>query len=104
MAELTSRRRRWWALTPALGLGALLLGGCAREGVSTFTTNQDVVLRMTQADDSAITARVPRGTVVQRWGWVGSECECWLVTTPQGTGFVYTRYLDMHLADSPLYE
>jgi hypothetical protein len=83
---------------------ALLLAGCGHPGVSQFTANQDVALRLTQADDSTITGRVPRGAPVERLGWVGAECECWLVTSAYGTGFVYTRYLDMHLSDSPLQE
>jgi hypothetical protein len=82
----------------------LLLAGCGNPGVSQFTTNQDVALRFSQADDSTITARLPRGTPVERLGWVGAECECWLVTSANGTGWVYTRYLDMHMADSPLQE
>ncbi len=81
---------------------ALLLAGCADYARSEFTTNADVTLRLTQADDSTITARVPRGTPVERLGWVGGECTCWLVTTPYGAGWVYTRYLDLRLADSRL--
>jgi hypothetical protein len=81
---------------------ALLLVGCADYARSEFTTNADVALRLTQADDSTITARVPRGTPVERLGWVGGECTCWLVTTPYGAGWVYTRYLDLRLADSQL--
>jgi hypothetical protein len=92
------------AIGPALSLAALLLAGCIDPGVSQFTTNQEVALRMGQADDSAITARVPRGTPVQRLNWVGAECECWLVRAPEGIGFIYTRYLDMHMSDSPLNE
>jgi hypothetical protein len=45
-----------------------------------------------------VTARVPRGAPVEPLGSVGSECECWLVATPNG-GFAFTFYLDMHLAD-----
>jgi hypothetical protein len=79
--------------------GALLLGGCVDYANSEFTTNQEVELRMSQAEDSRVTAIVPQGSPVERLGWVGGECECWLVATPYGAGFVYTRFLDMHLAD-----
>ena len=93
-----------WVMGVAMTFAGLLLGGCVNYANSEFMTNQDVALRLTQADDSAITARVPRGTPVKRLGWVGSECECWLVSTPNGIGWVHTRYLDLHLADSPLME
>jgi hypothetical protein len=86
----------------ALMCVALLLAGCTDYARSEFVTNADVMLRLTQADDSTITARVPRGTPVERLGWVGAECACWLVTTPYGAGWVYTSYLDLHLADSRL--
>jgi hypothetical protein len=83
----------------AVVFAGLLLGGCFNYESSEFTTNQDVVLRASQADDARITARVPKGTPVERLGWVGGECVCWLVATPYGIGFVYTRFLDLHLAD-----
>jgi hypothetical protein len=86
-------------VAPAVAFAGLLLGGCFNYQNSEFTTNQDVVLRATQADEAPITARVPKGTPVERLGWVGGECVCWLVATPYGIGFVYTRFLDMHLAD-----
>lgn len=89
---------------PALSLAALLLGGCVDYANSEFATNQAVALHLTQAEGSPVTARVPRGTPVERLGWVGDQCECWLVSTPDGVGWVYTRYLDLHLADSPLME
>ncbi|HZK91224.1 MAG TPA: hypothetical protein VFC56_13850 [Stellaceae bacterium] len=100
MAKVRARRVGWSILSCALVSAALLLGGCVNYANSEFATNQDVDLRFGQADDSSITAHVPRGTPVERLGWVGGECECWLVTTPNGTGWVYTRYLDLHLADS----
>ena len=89
---------------PLLFAAALALGGCIDYQTAEFTTNQDVALRFGQADDSHITAYVPKGTPVERLGWVGAECECWLVSTPYGWGWVYTRYLTLHLADSPLHE
>ena len=76
----------------------LLLAGCAGYTQADFVTNQPVDLHLSQENNATVTAHVPRGTPVQRL-WVGSECECWLVTTPYGAGFVYTRYLDMHLVD-----
>ena len=99
MAHATTRKPGRSVAGPALILAALLLGGCVDYAKSEFTTNTDVALRFTQADDSAITARVPRGTPVERLGWVGAECACWLVSTPEGIGWVYTRYLDLRLAD-----
>jgi hypothetical protein len=104
MAAVTARRIGRSILGGAAIAGALLLGGCVNYATSEFTTNADVALHLSQADDSSITARVPRGTPVERLGWVGGECECWLVSTPNGIGWVYTRYLDLHLADSPLTE
>jgi hypothetical protein len=79
--------------------GGFPLAGCFDYQNSEFTTNQDVALRAGQADDARVTATVPRGTPVERLGWVGGECECWLVATPNGVGWVYTRYLELHLAD-----
>ena len=78
----------------------LLVAGCVDYTHSEFVTNQEVDLHLSQAHDAAVTARVPRGTPVEPLGWVGSECECWLVATPFGAGFVFTRFLDMHLADA----
>jgi hypothetical protein len=89
-----------WMTGITVAFAGLLLGGCVDYASSEFMTNQDVALRLTQADDSTITARVPRGTPVERLGWVGGECECWLVATPNGVGWVYTRFLALHLADS----
>ena len=80
--------------------GLLLLAACADYTRAEFITNQDVDLHLRQAHEAAVTARVPRGTPVVGLGWTGSECECWLVATPYGDGFIYTRYLDMRLADS----
>ena len=100
MARALIRRNVRLVMSFAPIVAALLLGGCVDYAKSEFTTNQDVALRLTQADDSAITARVPRGTPVERLGWVGGECTCWLVATPNGIGWIYTYYLDLHLADS----
>jgi hypothetical protein len=80
-------------------VAVLLLAGCVDYAHSEFTTNQDVDLYSSQGEHPWVTARVPKGTPVERLGWVGSECACWLVATPYGAGFIYTRYLDMHLAD-----
>jgi hypothetical protein len=100
MARAPIRTNGRLVMSLALMVAALLLGGCVNYANSEFTTNQDVALRLTQADDSAITARVPRGTPVERLDWVGGECTCWLVATPNGIGWIYTYYLDLHLADS----
>lgn len=104
MAAAPRRRIVKWVRGPVLLAAVLLLGGCINYQTAEFRTNQAVDLRLRQADDSQITAHVPKGTPVERIGWVGGECMCWLVTTPYGWGFVYTRYLTMHLADSPLHE
>ncbi|MFZ2004469.1 MAG: hypothetical protein WAV02_05250 [Stellaceae bacterium] len=77
----------------------LLLAGCVDYTHAEFVTNQAVDLHLSQSHDATVTAHVPRGTPVARLGWAGSECECWLVATPYGDGFIYTRYLDLHLAD-----
>jgi len=82
-----------------VGVAGLLLAGCVSYDKSEFATNADVALRAGQADDAPITATVPRGTPVERLGWVGGECQCWLVATPNGIGWIYTRYLELHLAD-----
>jgi hypothetical protein len=61
---------------------------------SQFVTIADMNLRAGQADDSAIVARLPKGTVVKPIGQSGSECDsCWRVITPQGIGWVYTYFL-----------
>jgi hypothetical protein len=86
-----------------LGLGVVLLAGCTHyyEGGS-FTTNQQVALRLYDSEDAPITAILPPGTPVQGTGWVSAQT--WRVTSAYGTGFVPTRFLTLHLADSPLYE
>jgi hypothetical protein len=60
---------------------------------SQFVTVADVDLRSGQ-DESSIVAHLSKGTVVAPIGQMGSECnDCWRVDTPQGIGWVYTRYL-----------
>lgn len=104
MVAAIRRGVRRSAVRSALGIAGLLLVGCAGPGTPEFTTNQEVALHLTQSAESPVTARVPRGTLAEPLGWVGDQCECWLVTTPNGTGWIFNRYLDMHLADSPLNE
>jgi uncharacterized protein YraI len=86
----------------------LLLTGCfdrfpqlALFPHSEFVTITDVALRSGQEDESSIVAHLPKGTVVVPIGQMGSECNaCWRVNTPEGIGWVYTRYLaSMHQAD-----
>ena len=61
---------------------------------SQFVTIADINLRAGQADDSAVVARLPKGTVVNPIGQSGSECDqCWRVVTPEGIGWVYTYFL-----------
>ena len=79
----------------------LLLAGCfdripqlALFPHSQFVTVADVNLRSGQEDESEIVARVPKGTIVVPIGQMGSECNaCWRVNTPEGIGWLYTRYL-----------
>jgi len=80
--------------------GFLLLAGCAPDRPAEFFTNADVELRSGQGEEATVVAMLPRGTPVVPAGWVGSECRsCWKVETPQGKGWVYTRFLDLHLGD-----
>jgi hypothetical protein len=61
---------------------------------SQFVTIADINLRQGQADDSAVVARLPKGTVVSPIGQAGSSCDqCWRVVTPEGIGWVYTYFL-----------
>jgi len=61
---------------------------------SQFVTIADINLRQGQADDSAVVARLPKGTVVSPIGQSGSECDsCWRVVTPEGIGWVYNYFL-----------
>lgn len=86
-----------WAIVTA---GALLAG--CQEGEKVFVTTADVDLRSGQEDDSSVVARLPEGTPVVPAGQVGSHCNsCWKVSTPQGTGWVYTRYLTTREAGEP---
>ena len=98
MARAGARRAVRSGLAAGLSLAALLLGGCMPyDQGGSFTTNAQVALRAWDTDDAPITAVVPKGTPVSRLGWVSGRS--WLVSTPNGNGFVYTRYLDLHLAD-----
>jgi uncharacterized protein YraI len=84
----------------ALAVG-LLLTGCfdrfpqlALFPHAQFVTITDVALRSGQDDESSIVAHVPKGTTVVPMGPVGSETHAtWRVNTPEGIGWVYTRYL-----------
>jgi uncharacterized protein YraI len=86
----------------------LLLAGCfdrfpqlAFFPHSQFVTITDVALRSGQDDESSIVAHVPKGTIVVPIGQMGSEANAtWRVNTPEGIGWVYTRYLaSLHQAD-----
>jgi len=82
-------------------LAGLLLGGCFDRFTSLvlfphshFVTVADIDLRSGQEDESSVVAHLAKGTVVTPVGQTGSECNsCWRVETPQGIGWVYTRYL-----------
>jgi uncharacterized protein YraI len=66
-----------------------------------FATTTEVSLRAGQEDDTRIIAVLPQGTPVVPAGVVGSECPCWKVATPAGTGWVYTRYLALRSYAEP---
>jgi hypothetical protein len=88
------------AAVVAIVAGAAL-GGCAPASNSSFVTNTEGVQLHSMFDENgAVTALLARGTPVERVsGGVSSSCECWLVSTPAGTGWVYTRYLELQMAD-----
>ena len=60
-----------------------------------FETNADIALRSGEDDESSVIAMLPEGTPVVLAGTTGSECMCVRVATPQGTGWVYNRYLSL---------
>lgn len=80
---------------------ALLLTGCfdrfpqlAFFPHSQFVAITDIELRSGQDDESSIIGHVPKGTIVVPIGQMGSENNAtWRVNTPEGIGWVYTRYL-----------
>jgi len=88
------------SLASAIAAG-LMLGGCI-DSFSTFVvfphaqfvTIADVDLRSGQDAETSVVAHLPKGTVVNPLGQSGSECNsCMRVDTPQGSGWLYTRYL-----------
>jgi hypothetical protein len=56
-------------------------------------TTAEVSLREGLEDETPVIAVLGEGTPVVPVGIIGSECPCWKVATPAGTGWVYTRYL-----------
>ncbi|MBV9863517.1 MAG: SH3 domain-containing protein [Alphaproteobacteria bacterium] len=72
---------------------ALPVCACVSPPQPEFVTTADLDLRAGEEDDSAVVARLPRGTAVTPAGTVGGECMCWKVYSPEGTGWVYIRYL-----------
>jgi uncharacterized protein YraI len=84
----------------AILVAGLLLTGCAADlQTAKFQTVAEVALRSGQDDESSVVAMLPKGTPVVPVGWVGAECMCWKVDTPQGTGWLYTRYVDLRRLD-----
>src|ERR1700722_18195775 len=80
-----------WAAALVSGL---VLGGCGPASNSHFVTNMEgVQLHSALNEDGPIPALLPKDTPVERLGTVSSSCECWLVSSPAGVGWVYTRYL-----------
>lgn len=90
----------------ALTLG-FLLTGCGepytlqpifREtGNPQFVTVADVEMRSGQEDEDSVVAIIPEGTVVVPVNEVAKETMMeWKVSAPQGTGWIYTRYIALH--------
>jgi hypothetical protein len=90
--------KMWLAVVVTAGV---LLGGCFDKSTafvwfphSPVVTIADVDLRSGQDDESAVVARLAKGTVVSPIGQAGSECNsCMRVDTPAGVGWLYTRYV-----------
>jgi hypothetical protein len=62
---------------------------------SQLVTIADVDLLSGQDDESAVVARLAKGTVVTPIGQSGSHCNsCVRVDTPEGVGWLYTRYVE----------
>ena len=93
-------------LRKLLPLGVILgaaLSGCAPSQTAHFYTTQEVGLRSGQGEEASIIAFLPKDTPVQPTGMVDSHSiASWRVDTPMGTGWVYTKYLYMSLAESDL--
>ena len=89
------------SITAAAALVAgLALAGCGPASNSHLVTNIDGVQLHSMIDENGpVTAVLPKGTPVERLGTISSSCECYLVSTPAGTGWVYTRYLELQMAD-----
>jgi len=90
-----------------LALGAILTGtilaGCAPTATAQFFTNQNVALRSGQGEDASVVAWLPPSTPLVPAGQVDSHGRAaWKVETPMGTGWVYSNFIDMRLADSDL--
>jgi hypothetical protein len=60
-----------------------------------FETIAEVALRASEEDESRVVAVVPEHTPVVLAGTTGGECVCVRVATPQGVGWLYTRYIDV---------
>ena len=59
-----------------------------------FVTITDVDLRSGQDAETSIVGHLPKGAIVSPIGQAGSEANAtWRVDSPQGIGWVYTRYL-----------
>jgi hypothetical protein len=79
---------------------ALALGGCGPASNSRFVTNMEGVQLHSMLDENGpVTAVLPKDTPVERLGTVSSSCECWLVSTPAGVGWVRTTFLELQMAD-----
>jgi uncharacterized protein YraI len=59
-----------------------------------FVTTAEVNLRSGMEDETSVVAVLPAGTPLVKV-IVGSECTCWKVAAPQGTGWLYRSYIAM---------
>jgi hypothetical protein len=93
--------KKWFPI--GVVLAGAVLSGCAPTSIAQYFTNQDVALLSGQGEDSSVVAWLPRGTPLIPAGQVNSHgMPNWKVETPMGTGWVFTRFIDMRLADSGL--
>jgi hypothetical protein len=100
MARAAARSTGRSLVAAATIAAGLALAGCGPADNSRLVTNIDGVQLHSLLDENGpVTAVLPKGTPVERLGTLSSSCECYLVSTPEGVGWVYTRYLQLQLAD-----
>ena len=67
-----------------------------------FATTTEVALRSGQEDEDPVVAILPKDTPVVLAGVTGSECVCVKVATPEGVGWLYTRYIALRGVAPPI--